>query len=245
MVPREQSRRGWLHPVCSWYSDLYQLKKPKNKNKSDVGLNNVIFLFICNWSFQKESLTAALGFLSLLQSGTHSYHLFGTAMASSQQSDFQIQKLLCSLYLTSLSEIPSFLKFSTPELLRATTFPFISDLSSWASLAFLLTACPSTSTTILISLVYLPGSSSSYALVISQISASSRTTSRPLDPREKWKWKSLSCVGFFVIQARTLERVTHSLLQGIFPTQECNPGLLHCRRILYQLSYQGSPSRPA
>ena len=32
-----------------------------------------------------------------------------------------------------------------------------------------------------------------------------------------------------------------SLLQGIFPTQGSNPGLPHCRRILYQLSYQGSP----
>ena len=32
-----------------------------------------------------------------------------------------------------------------------------------------------------------------------------------------------------------------SLLQGIFPTQGSNPGLLHCRQILYQLSYQGSP----
>ena len=31
-----------------------------------------------------------------------------------------------------------------------------------------------------------------------------------------------------------------SLLQGIFPTQGLNPGLPHCRRILYQLSYQGS-----
>ena len=31
-----------------------------------------------------------------------------------------------------------------------------------------------------------------------------------------------------------------SLLQGIFPTQGSNQGLLHCRRILYQLSYQGS-----
>ena len=30
------------------------------------------------------------------------------------------------------------------------------------------------------------------------------------------------------------------LLQGIFPTQGSNPGLLHCRRILYQLSHQGS-----
>ena len=28
-----------------------------------------------------------------------------------------------------------------------------------------------------------------------------------------------------------------SLLQGIFPTPESNQGLLHCRQILYQLSY--------
>ena len=32
-----------------------------------------------------------------------------------------------------------------------------------------------------------------------------------------------------------------SLLQGIFPTQGSNPGLPHCRQILYQLSHQGSP----
>ena len=32
-----------------------------------------------------------------------------------------------------------------------------------------------------------------------------------------------------------------SLLQGIFPTQGLNPGLPHCRWILSQLSYQGSP----
>ena len=32
-----------------------------------------------------------------------------------------------------------------------------------------------------------------------------------------------------------------SLLQRIFPTQESNWGLLHCRWILHQLSYQGSP----
>ena len=32
-----------------------------------------------------------------------------------------------------------------------------------------------------------------------------------------------------------------SLLQGIFPTQGLNPGLLHCRRILYQLNYQRRP----
>ena len=33
----------------------------------------------------------------------------------------------------------------------------------------------------------------------------------------------------------------HTLLQGIFPTHELNHGLLHCRWILYHLSYQGSP----
>ena len=32
-----------------------------------------------------------------------------------------------------------------------------------------------------------------------------------------------------------------SFLQGIFPTQGSNPGLLQCRRILYQLSHEGSP----
>ena len=32
-----------------------------------------------------------------------------------------------------------------------------------------------------------------------------------------------------------------SLLQRIFPTQGSNPGLLHCRWILYQLSHKGSP----
>ena len=33
----------------------------------------------------------------------------------------------------------------------------------------------------------------------------------------------------------------HFLLQGIFLTQGLNLGLLHCRHILYLLSYQGSP----
>ena len=33
---------------------------------------------------------------------------------------------------------------------------------------------------------------------------------------------------------------SQSLLQGIFPTQGSNPGLLHCRQILYRLSHQGS-----
>ena len=32
----------------------------------------------------------------------------------------------------------------------------------------------------------------------------------------------------------------YDLLQGIFPTQGSNPGLPHCRQILYHLSHQGS-----
>ena len=32
-----------------------------------------------------------------------------------------------------------------------------------------------------------------------------------------------------------------SVLQGIFPTQGLNPGLLHCRQVLYQPSHKGSP----
>ena len=34
----------------------------------------------------------------------------------------------------------------------------------------------------------------------------------------------------------------HDLLQGIFPTQGLNPGLPHCRQILYHLNHQGNPS---
>ena len=42
-----------------------------------------------------------------------------------------------------------------------------------------------------------------------------------------------------ILQARTLEWVAISFSRGIFLTQELNPGLLHCRQILYQLSYVG------
>ena len=46
-----------------------------------------------------------------------------------------------------------------------------------------------------------------------------------------------------ILQANT--RVgSHSLLQGIFPTQGSNPGVLHYRQILYHLSHQGSPNIP-
>ena len=42
-----------------------------------------------------------------------------------------------------------------------------------------------------------------------------------------------------ILQARTLEWIALSF-QVIFPTQGWNPGLPHCRQILYCLSYQGS-----
>ena len=43
-----------------------------------------------------------------------------------------------------------------------------------------------------------------------------------------------------VFQARILEYSYHFLIQGVFLTQELNPGLWSCRQILYQLSY-GKP----
>ena len=57
----------------------------------------------------------------------------------------------------------------------------------------------------------------------------------------------VSCIagGFFTTwatrEAQEYQSGSLSLLQWIFPTQEPNRGLLHCRWVLYQLSYQGSP----
>ena len=44
-----------------------------------------------------------------------------------------------------------------------------------------------------------------------------------------------------ILQARILEWVAFPFSRGSSPTQGLNPGLLHCRQILYQLSYKGSP----
>ena len=44
-----------------------------------------------------------------------------------------------------------------------------------------------------------------------------------------------------ILQVRILEWVAFRFSRGIFPTQGSNPGLPHCRQILYQLSHQGSP----
>ena len=67
------------------------------------------------------------------------------------------------------------------------------------------------------------------------------------NPRDGGAWWAAAVSG--VTQSWTrLKRLSsssrHSLLHGIFPTQGLNPGLLHCRQILYHLSHQGSSSLP-
>ena len=64
------------------------------------------------------------------------------------------------------------------------------------------------------------------------------------------KWKLLSRVRLFATHGlyspwnspgQNTGVGSPSFLQKIFPTQGSNPGLLHCRWILYKLSHQGSP----
>ena len=64
------------------------------------------------------------------------------------------------------------------------------------------------------------------------------------------KWKSLSRVWLFATHGlycpwnspgQNTRVGSSSFLQNIFPTQGSNPGLLHCRQILYKLSHQESP----
>ena len=73
----------------------------------------------------------------------------------------------------------------------------------------------------------------------------------PMHESEKWKWSHsvvpdslrprglkptrLLCPWDF--PAKDIGVGCHFLLQRIFPTQGSNPGLLHCRQILYRLSH--------
>ena len=67
-----------------------------------------------------------------------------------------------------------------------------------------------------------------------------------LDKMPAWKWESvisdsLQPHGLYSpwnTPGQNTGVGSFSLLQGIFPTQGLNPGLPHCRWILYQLSYQ-------
>ena len=56
-------------------------------------------------------------------------------------------------------------------------------------------------------------------------------------------WRAVLGVANIQTQLSDWTELSLSLLQGIFPTQGLNPGLPHCRRILYQLSHKGSPNR--
>ena len=70
-------------------------------------------------------------------------------------------------------------------------------------------------------------------------------------PCINWKWKGLNQVGLFATPwtiyspwsspGQNTGVDTLSLLKEIFPTQGLNPGLPHCRWILYELSHKGSP----
>ena len=50
---------------------------------------------------------------------------------------------------------------------------------------------------------------------------------------------TMGCTVHRILQARITRVGSLSLLQGIFPAQGLNPGLLHCRKILYSLRHQG------
>ena len=70
--------------------------------------------------------------------------------------------------------------------------------------------------------------------------SSSRGSSQPRDQTQ------VSCIQADSLPAEPQGKLMNtvvgslSLLQGIFLTKESNQGLLYCRQILYQLSYQGS-----
>ena len=74
-----------------------------------------------------------------------------------------------------------------------------------------------------------------------------------VSPKTKRKWKKVkatqSCLalwdphGLYNPWGSPVQNTrvgSLSFLQGIFPTQGSNPGLPHCRRILYQLSHKGN-----
>ena len=72
----------------------------------------------------------------------------------------------------------------------------------------------------------------------------------PMHESAKWKWSrsvvsdSLQPYGLYSpwnSPGQSTGVGSCSLLQEIFPTQGSKQGLLHCRRLLYQLSHQGSP----
>ena len=58
-----------------------------------------------------------------------------------------------------------------------------------------------------------------------------------------WYHMDCSLLGSSALSDKNPGVSSLSLLQGIFLTQGSNPGLLHCRQILYHLTQQGSPKK--
>ena len=65
----------------------------------------------------------------------------------------------------------------------------------------------------------------------SEVAQSCPTLCDPMDTRLLRPWDFLG---------KSTGVGCHFLLQRIFPTQGSNPGLPHCRQMLYRLSHQGS-----
>ena len=84
-----------------------------------------------------------------------------------------------------------------------------------------------------LSMIASDNNSSAFRVILKGESESPSVVSNSLWPHGLYSpWSSLG---------QNTEVSSLSLLQGIFPTHRSNPGLLYCRRILYQLSHKGSP----
>ena len=91
--------------------------------------------------------------------------------------------------------------------------------------------------------LYSPWNSSGQNTVVGSLSFS-RGSSQPRSPKHTSPALQVDSLPSEPLgKPKNTGMVSLSLLQWIFLTQESNWGLLHCRWILYQLSYQGSPTK--
>ena len=74
--------------------------------------------------------------------------------------------------------------------------------------------------------------------IMCSVSVSRSVVSNSLRPHGLYPARLLCPWGF---PGKNIRVGCHCFLQGIFLTWESDPGLLNCRRILYHVSYRGSP----
>ena len=73
-------------------------------------------------------------------------------------------------------------------------------------------------------------------IVLCLVAQSCQSLCNPMDSSHQ------SPLSMGILPGKNIEMGCHSLLQEIFPIQGSNPGLLHCKQILfYHLSHRGSP----